>query len=302
MPIDDKTVIRARIDLVKPREERAEQKAVLTVLQGPLVGQSYALDGEQMTIGRTEPAEVIISDDGVSRRHALIQRLQSGKFQITDMNSTNGTYVNGALVETAVLKNGDKLQIGDNVMLKFSFQDEIEEQFQRKLYENATRDGLTRVYNKKFFQDRFGEEFMFALRHKTPMSLMLFDLDHFKKVNDTWGHPCGDYVLQTVAKIVGDALRKEDVMARVGGEEFAVLMRGIQLREGAAAANRMRRLVEKYPFVWEDKPLKITMSAGVAGMDLGRFETPESMIQYADDALYCAKKLGRNRVETGSSC
>jgi two-component system cell cycle response regulator len=121
-------------------------------------------------------------------------------FQLVDLGSTNGTYLNGIKVNVATLQDGDKIQIGANTVVKFSIQDQLEEEYQRSIYESATRDGLTRIFNKKYFLDTLRKEFAYCLRHRVPLSLVMFDIDHFKKINDTFGHPAGDHVLQKVAR------------------------------------------------------------------------------------------------------
>src|SRR6185436_17210341 len=124
-----------------------------------------------------------------------------------------------------VLRDGDKVQIGSTAVLKFSYQDQLEEALQKNLYESATRDGLTRLYNKKFFQEALAKEFAYSSRHHVPMAVVMIDVDHFKKINDTYGHPCGDMVLSKLAQVLLGQVRAEDVVARVGGEEFSLILR-----------------------------------------------------------------------------
>jgi two-component system cell cycle response regulator len=164
------------------------------------------------------------------------------------------------------------------------------------LYEQATRDPLTRIYNKRLFEDRLKEEFSYCLRHRVPLSLVIFDLDHFKRVNDTLGHPAGDHVLQSLAARVSETIRTEDLFCRYGGEEFAVIMRESTEDRAVAFAERLRRLVQATPFVWNDLPIPLTISLGVATLQDGNFRLPEELVAAADRYLFRAKDR-RNRVE-----
>jgi two-component system cell cycle response regulator len=214
-----------------------------------------------------------------------------------DLASTNGTYLNGLKVNAAPLYDGDKIQIGSNTVLKFSIQDALEEQYQRSIYESATRDGLTRVYNKKYFLETVRKEFSYCLRHRVPLSLVLFDVDHFKKINDAYGHPAGDYVLTRIAQRVSDTVRTEDLLARYGGEEFALMLRESAEDQALACAERCRYAVDKADFVFGGTPIKVTISLGVATLLDSDFSQPEDLIAAADKYLYRAKRAGRNRVD-----
>jgi len=214
-----------------------------------------------------------------------------------DLGSTNGTFLNGARVKVGDLKDGDKIQIGSNTVLKFSLQDELEEQFQKNIYESATRDGLTRVYNKKYFMDTMRKEFAYCLRHRVPLSLLMLDVDHFKRINDTYGHQAGDQVLIRVAQKIAETIRVEDLLARYGGEEFALMLREATDDQALACAERVRRAVEGAELFASGTPLKITVSVGVATLLDSDYSQPEELIATADKYLYRAKHGGRNRVD-----
>ena len=196
-----------------------------------------------------------------------------------------------------VLQDGDKIQVGTNTVLKFSLQDELEEAYQRSIYESAVRDGLTRIYNKKYFLDALRKEFAWCVRHQVPLSLVLFDIDHFKKVNDTYGHPAGDHVLQRVAERVSATIRTEDVFARYGGEEFALMLREASEEQAITCAERCRKAVTASDFVFAGTPLRVTISLGVAVLQQGDYSQAEDLIAAADRYLYRAKNGGRNRVD-----
>ena len=183
------------------------------------------------------------------------------------------------------------------MILRFSLVDEAEESLARQLYETSTRDALTRVYNRRYFLERFTSELAFAQRHGTRLSVVLFDMDRFKSINDTYGHMAGDDVLRSVSTCVGKLIRAEDVFARYGGEEFVLLVRGISHDNVDLLAERVRAAVERLTVAVAGKDLGVTISSGVAS--LSEFPADiacETLIALADERLYRAKQQGRNRV------
>ncbi len=258
----------------------------------------YKITTESTVIGRGQQADIQVIDEGISRRHAEIVH-EGDDIVIRDLGSTNGTYCNGDRIAEHQLSDGDKIQVGSTTILKFTFHDSLDESFQRQMYESALRDGLTKIFNKKYFLDRLESEFAYAVRHRTPLSLVMFDIDHFKKINDTHGHLAGDYALSTLAKVVSDTIRQEDVFARYGGEEFAVICRGIDLGGALAFGERIRRCVDGQAFVYNGIDIKVTVSVGVAAVPEVGMKEPQELIGAADDALYQAKRQGRNRVISG---
>jgi len=275
----------------------AASNPYLIVIAGKQIGKQYKVQGEEMVIGRAPELEVQIEDDGVSRRHARVYN-HNGIFMLADAGSTNGTFANGQKVTQHVLRDGDKIQIGTNTVLKFTVQDSVEEQAQRALYDSATRDGLTGAYNKKFFAERLRSEFAFAARRNTPLSLVLFDIDFFKKVNDTYGHLAGDFVLKKISGVVAQALREEDIFARYGGEEFGIILRETDAEKAFIIAERIRRSVEAHKFVHDGQTIPVTISMGSATLDPKLHTDPKALLKASDDLLYKAKRGGRNRTET----
>jgi two-component system, cell cycle response regulator len=295
---DDDTKISSKEEIAKPVKDR--DRAYLIVLAGASVGEMYKLSKEQTVIGRGTQADIHIVDDGISRKHAEVVHKGDGIY-VRDLGSTNGTFANGERITEYALNDGDKIQVGSTTILKFTFHDSLDETFQRQMYESALRDGLTKAFNKKYFLDRLESEFAYALRHKSPLSLIMFDIDYFKKINDTYGHLAGDYALATLANVVQQTIRQEDVFARYGGEEFAVICRGVDLVGAAAFGERIRRMVAAQLFVYGETELKITVSVGVAAVsDVGMREHME-LIGTADEALYEAKRNGRNQVVSAGS-
>ena len=300
MPLDwdDETKISAKEELSRPTPKDRD-RAYLIVLAGSSVGEMYKITAESTVIGRGQQADIQVIDEGISRRHAEIVH-QGDTIVIRDLGSTNGTYCNGDKIGEHQLSDGDKIQVGSTTILKFTFHDSLDESFQRQMYESALRDGLTKIFNKKYFLDRLESEFAYAVRHRTPLSLVMFDIDHFKKINDTHGHLAGDYALSTLAKVVQDTIRQEDVFARYGGEEFAVICRGIDLGGALAFGERIRRCVDAQSFVYNETEIKVTVSVGVSAVPEVGMKEPQELIGAADDALYQAKRQGRNRVISGA--
>jgi diguanylate cyclase (GGDEF)-like protein len=277
-------------------------RAYVIVLTGLNVGEMFRVGENPLVVGRGDDAGIKLSDDAVSRRHASLQVIDGHAF-VEDLGSRNGTWINGERIQAGArpLRDGDKIQIGSATVLKFTFHDEYEESFQRRMFESSLRDPLTRAFNKRYLLGRLESEFRFASRHQQPLSLLLMDIDHFKKVNDGHGHLAGDQVLAEMARKVHDSIRNEDVFARYGGEEFAVLCRSIELDKAAAFADRLRRAVEGQEHLFDGQTIKITVSVGVAGLPLVEPHTgddPLELMAAADDALYAAKKAGRNCVHT----
>jgi two-component system, cell cycle response regulator len=273
----------------------SEERAYVVVLAGSNVGEMYKISGENMVLGRGGGADVRLVDEGISRFHCRI-RSEGPEMVVEDLRSRNGTFLNGQRIEVSRLKDGDKIQLGRTTVIKFSFHDQLEESFQRKMFDSALRDGLTRAYNKRYFLDRLHSEMRFALRHESPLGLLLFDLDHFKRVNDEYGHLGGDRVLTEFAAVILESIRHEDVFARYGGEEFAVLSRLISSADCARFADRLRRNVEQMRVEHEDTIITVTVSIGIACVPELGVQTANDLLRAADRALYRAKESGRNRV------
>ncbi len=277
------------------RARRQQVHAYIVVLQGSNVGEMYKIEGVETIIGRAMSANVRLNDDGISRRHCRVLQI-GGKVVDEDLGSANETIVNGDPIQHYELKDGDKIRLGATTMLKFTYQDKLDESFQQQMYDAALRDGLTKAYNKKFFLDRFETEFAYAMRHKTMLSLVMFDVDHFKKVNDNYGHLAGDAVLVSLSGITQSMIRTEDVLARYGGEEFAIICRGIPLLNAGILGERIRMAVEQANFDFQGRRLPVTISVGVAALPEANVANTSGLIAEADEALYEAKKSGRNRV------
>lgn len=257
----------------------------------------FPLREPELTLGRDGSVDVSLREDTISRVHARLMR-RDGAVYVEDLGSRNGTFVNDEPVRAAtLLRDGDYLRLGSVTILKYSLTDELEERALCTLFELTLRDPLTRLYNRRYFDDRLKSEFSFAQRHGTSLALLLVDIDHFKVVNDTHGHLVGDRVLQWVAENIGRTVRPEDVLARYGGEEFIVIARGISADSAEALGNRVRYGLQTSRFQVAGTNLQVTVSVGVASMSSGApCSGPNELIRLADEALYEAKSAGRNRV------
>jgi two-component system cell cycle response regulator len=284
-----------RLEEAVSKRTEGPDKAYFIVLAGSNIGQTYRIEGTEVVLGRASEATIRLPDDGISRRHArVIQR--GGELWIEDLKSANGTIINGQRVERRVLKDGDKIEVGSTTILKFSYHDELEESFQQRMYSAALYDGLTKAFNKRHFLDRLPTEVAYAGRHATPLTLLMLDVDHFKDVNDRYGHLAGDHVLATLASIVRESLRTEDIFARYGGEEFAILCRGATLGNAAVLGERLRVRVAGTRFEYQGQAMPVTVSVGIAAYSDKAPDPGTQLVADADAALYEAKRGGRNRV------
>ncbi len=271
------------------------ERAILLRMDGVHAGSVYAVEQLPFTIGRHPTNKLRIDEESISRFHARISRDDDG-FVVEDLGSRNGTSVAGERKPKHRLADGAWLTLGAQISFRFTVTDAREEKLLRRLYESSTRDALTGAYNRLHFDERLRAEVAFAARHNTEASLVLLDIDHFKRVNDTFGHPAGDVVLKELVTLAQRSLRAEDVFARFGGEEFGVILRGINLRGAARLGERLRLALETANIVADGKPIQVTLSAGCASMTCCATPSPEEIVRVADRRLYLAKQGGRNRV------
>jgi len=223
-------------------------------------------------------------------------RSETGKYTVSDLGSTNGTFVRGRSIQLVALGSGDRVQIGPNVVLRFAITDETEESLLRRLYESSTRDALTGALNRRYFLERLATEAAYAERNRTSLAVLMIDVDHFKAINDRWGHLVGDQVLRALSTTLSRNIRKEDVFARYGGEEFAVLSRAAQPVDGDRLAERLRGIVDALRVPTANAILPVTVSIGVAHLHECKGAAELDLVALADGRLYRAKAAGRNRV------
>ena len=279
-----------------PAADGRDYTACLTIMTGPHVGRMITLEEGDITAGRGRGCDLRIPDEKVSRQHVRFY-WANDQVMVRDLDSSNGTFVEGGRVDdTRVLRDGDKIALGNSVMLKFALQDPVEQSFQEQMYEASLRDGLTQAYNKSFLTDHLQSEISFAERHETNLGMVLFDLDHFKEINDTYGHVAGDAILRKISDMSRESVRTEDVFARYGGEEFAAVLRDVDPEGARVMAERLRRIIEEEPFNFDGEEIPVTISAGVATYGDIAPGSPKELIAAADEALYRAKENGRNLV------
>jgi two-component system cell cycle response regulator len=279
---DESAEMTAVVTLADLRQGRrqAKDRHLLIRARGAQLGHVTKLGAEPLRVGRSQECELWLNDDGVSRKHAVLRR-EGPAYVIEDTQSANGTFVGGQRIESVVLRDGDLIQFGPQAVFRYSLADENQETLLRQLYEASVTDALTGANNREHFDSQLRVELSYAKRHSTDVALVLFDVDHFKRVNDTHGHTVGDDVLIEIARIARSMVRGEDVFARYGGEEFALILRAriadTEIPTGAG-------------------PLQITISVGCATIREAPESTAEVLLQTADKRLYSAKRNGRNRV------
>jgi diguanylate cyclase (GGDEF)-like protein len=272
----------------------ADGVACFVQIYGKDIGKKYQLDKVQTTIGRGPDNTIVCDMDNVSRTHCKIYTGAGGNY-IEDMGSTNGTFCNDEeLASRRKLRNGDFVKVG-GVIFKFIDGDNIEQLYYEEIYRMAIIDGLTQTYNKRFFLEFIDREMARCSRYSRPLALIMFDLDHFKKVNDEFGHLAGDFVLKKLASsILTKNIRKEDVFARYGGEEFVIVLPDTPVDRGVILAEKIRQMVADTVYEFESNTIPVTISMGVTQMV--KDDNVDSFVERADSKLYAGKQGGRNRV------
>ncbi|HVP66974.1 MAG TPA: GGDEF domain-containing protein [Anaeromyxobacteraceae bacterium] len=278
----------------------SERRPYLLVLSGPQFGEMFALDrGVEQVLGREAGVPVRLRDAGVSRRHASVFPTSDGA-RLRDLGSQNGTYVDGLRVTDCRLQDGQRVHLGMHSTLKYCLCDELEIEYQRRLAEGALQDPLTGLYNRRHFGHRLSAELAAVQRHGRPLSVLFLDVDHFGRVNDAHGEVAGDEALKMIAHVIQGAVRREDVLARLGSEDFAVLARETAVAGGRALADRVRKAVERSRLSYRGQELSLTMSVGVAVVSgIATYEpakTDRVVLEAAEEALRQAKAAGGNAV------
>lgn len=289
--------VKTRITGLEEFADRSFGQSCLVVLHSPVhteLGRRYLLDKEVVTVGRGRENDVVLPSDCVSRRHARLERRGDAVF-VVDLASTNGTFLNEERkpVRERRLTRGDQLKIGDTIFKHLTGAD-IELQYHEIIFRMAVTDGLTNLSNRKQLDVMLAEEIPRARRYRRDLSVLMLDIDHFKNVNDTYGHLTGDYVLRGLAGILQKRLRPNDKLGRYGGEEFCAILPETSLSSAVGFAEELRALVEAHSFVAEDKQLRVTISIGAGALQDGMQSS--DLYRRADQMLYRAKREGRNRV------
>lgn len=285
---------RIDVNVGRPGEPLASRLAVMVQIYGENIGRRYPLDRHLMTLGRGELNDIVLPFDNVSRYHAELE-CDDERVMIRDKGSTNGTYVNDrALQKDRFLNSGDLVKVGSTIF-KFLAGSDLETLYFEEIYRMTIIDGLTEIHNKRYLLEFTAREMARCRRYGRALSMIMFDVDHFKRINDTHGHTAGDYVLRTLAQSVAPRVRTEELFSRYGGEEFAVVLPESDVTHAALVAEKLRALIESTSFSFDGKAISVTVSLGVGQM--GEAHTsPEAFLHAVDGALYASKNSGRNRV------
>jgi diguanylate cyclase (GGDEF)-like protein len=277
------------------REPRsAGGSGCLVVIYGDDLGRRIRVGTEPLIIGRSPQCEAQIDQESISRNHCRI-RFDGSEFLVGDLGSTNGTYVNDDLVEhEGRLRHGDQLKVGRTI-LKFIAGDDVEVQYHEEIYRLMMTDGLTQLHNKRYFDEALDREVARAKRYKRSFSLLVFDIDHFKQINDRLGHLAGDAIMRQLGAVLKGRLRVNDVLARIGGEEFALITPEVGLEGATELAGKINRLIADTRFEFEGARVDVTVSVGVAEWQQ-YFDDALELLKAADEKMYEAKRQGRNRV------
>ncbi len=263
---------------------------------GPDIGKRTTLLKSEYVVGRDTEAGFVVSRSSVSRQHARMFTDEIGQWWVEDLNSTNGTFVNEVRVTGPKrLTDADQVRFGDAIY-KFLSGSNIESAYHEAIHNMAIQDGMTGIHNKRYFLEFLDREIAVSARHGHPLTLVIFDVDHFKRVNDTYGHLAGDAVLKDLAGRIKSRIRREDLFARYGGEEFACVLPSTALPGGVRFAEILRTLIADRPTYFDDAQISFTISLGVTTLHREIGIDPEGLIRRADENLYAAKHAGRNRV------
>ncbi len=284
-----------KVQVVKPEAASGDACLVLIYPPGPDMGKRFPLSRNEAVLGRGADCDIQVDRDSVSRRHARVFRSGDSQWMVEDLGSTNGSYVNDVPVQRSILRDSDFLKIGAAIF-KFLTGTGVEASYHEEIYRMTIIDGLTGAHNKRYFLEFLEREAARCARHHRPLSLLMFDIDHFKKINDTHGHLTGDYVLKEMSKRLLGRVRREELLARYGGEEFAAVLPETDHEGAMIFAEQIRKLVADEVFEYEGDRFPVTISVGVATTDGGEELDSAAFIKIADDNLYRAKKEGRNKV------
>ena len=275
-------------------EPAAPLVPMLIVLNGKDKGKRFPLEKRESVFGRDPEGELFIKDSQISRKHGRVHILDD-KVELEDLNSTNGIFVDGTAIERCTISSNSRIQVG-NTLLKLAYKDPSELEMEEELYKAATTDALTGIMNRRAFMEAAQQDLSYAHRNQQGISLLMVDADHFKKVNDDYGHPVGDLVLKTIAQFLNQTIREEDRLGRYGGEEFIMLLRGKKGDHAAEFAERLRKGVADQKIPVEEDSISITISIGFCSGSGEELIDLENLISKADTALYKAKSLGRNQI------
>ena len=300
MPVEDGRPEGTEAWTLTPARSPAERRPYLLMVSGPQLGEIFALEaGREIVLGRDPACDIRLQDTGVSRRHASVLGGPKGA-RLRDLGSTNGIFVEGLKVADCTLEDGQRMQMGMHSALKYCLCDDLEIAYQRRMAESALLDPETGLFNRRHFDDRLGAELDTSQRYSRPMSLLVVEVDGFRRLTETFGRATGDQALELVARLVKPAMRREDVLARLSAETFGVVSRETPLSAGRALGERIRKSADQGKLSVRGGDLAVSVSVGVIGIDtIGTYapgRTEAEVLSLAGSALLRAQEAGGNRV------
>jgi two-component system, cell cycle response regulator len=293
---DEKTRVTAVVQntAASVRDGATDCLVVIYTKEPTLLGKRFVLDTDVTRIGRGSENQIVLDGDSVSRRHAHLEQ-RGVVWWAVDDGSTNGTFVNDEQISReAALTNGDRIKVGPTIF-KYLTGEDVESQYHEEIYRMSIIDGLTGAFNKRYLLEALEKEILRARRHERPLSLIMLDIDHFKKINDVHGHLAGDHVLKELGRLVHTRIRRDEIFARYGGEEFSIVLPETAIEGARQLAEGIRSKTHSTEFVFQNERIAVTISLGVAELSTEE-KTSTAFIKLADDRLYEAKRGGRNRV------
>lgn len=270
------------------------QSCLVRIYPAGVSGSLIPLTYRRLTIGRDQTCDLEINDDFMSRMHAVLELTEAG-YQLSDCNSRNGTFVNDKPISSVILKPGDQIRLGNHIF-KFLSSDHVEIHYHEAVYEMMTLDAMTNVYNRRYFEDAFRREVLRSQRHGRQLSLLIFDIDKFKQINDTYGHLVGDEILKALSARIRGRVRGDEIVARIGGEEFAVVLVETSKRNARLVAESLCELVRSSPLLPDRPELITTISVGGVYTNGLELLSEQDLVAQADQQLYLAKTSGRDCV------
>lgn len=295
MPNDEKSDKTIIVQLKTEPDKNTSTEPFLVSISGRETGKAIALKDRNLKVGRELDCDLVLESPHISRYHAEI-RWKGTELLVRDLGSTNGVFVNGKKITEETLHNGDKILFGTQLYYKLVYQDSVDQNYHQSLFKAANTDQLTQLYNKRYFMEFLEKEFSFSRRSGQPLSLIMLDIDHFKAINDTYGHIAGDQILKNMGTILASQIRLENVACRFGGEEFGIVIRGASSSQSHLVAERLREAVNSQIVDFRGKKIQFSISLGVATFDGINFQTAEDLLLKADELLYKAKESGRNQT------
>ena len=271
------------------------QCCLVRIYPAGVTGSMVPLSFRRLTLGRDQGSTIEINDDFMSRTHAILELTEDG-YTLTDCHSRNGTFVNDQRIFSShLLKPGDQIRMGNHIF-KYLSSDHVEALYHEAVYEMMTVDALTGAYNRRYFEDAFRREVLRTQRHGRSLALLMFDIDLFKQINDRYGHLIGDQILKALTARIRTRVRGDEIFARVGGEEFAIVLVESGRENARQIAESICELIASGPLLPEQPELHVTISVG--GVFTNGLEplTDEDLVSRADHQMYLAKAAGRNCV------